>query len=126
MRPVRSIQSVVTERVDGGHLWKYRSGCRLRLKVLAKWVIRRMCWEARLLGYKEPCRLWLHTKWWWKWRCTECAALRKGVKGRLLLLEENRGRAAGLRVEYRRLLLLDRGEEVLHGLSGLRRVLGWA
>ena len=65
----------MTKRVDGGQLWKYRSSCRLRLKVLAKWVIRRLGWEARLLGHKEPCRLWLHTEWLWKWRCTECAAL---------------------------------------------------
>ena len=43
MRPVRSIQGVVTERIDGSHLWKYRSSCWLILKVLAEWVTRRLC-----------------------------------------------------------------------------------
>ena len=51
---VRPIQGVLAERADGGHLWKYRNGCRLRLQVLAKWIIRRLCWEARLLGAKDP------------------------------------------------------------------------
>lgn len=88
--------------------------------MLAEWVMGGLNREARLLGHKKPCLLWLNAEWLLEWRCTECATLREGIESRLLLIEGG-GRAAGPRVEYCCLFPLDRGEEVLHGLGTISR-----
>lgn len=88
--------------------------------MLAEWVVRGLNRESCLLRHHKPCLLWLNAEGLLEWRCTERAALSKGIESGLLL-EESGGRAAGSRVEYRCLFLLNCSEEVLHGLGVIGR-----